>query len=102
MPIKRNPLVPEPLTVGRGGCTETVRIHPMRGKIFLLMSKGSIGKPLNERPTSMIRFDGRQWWDCSYYEIIGQTGWLCVRDICSVRLSNKEFEEIFGKVEVRK
>ena len=94
----------EPQIIQNNGCTNPIRIHPIRGDVLGFEQK--VFRVINGRYTrvndshvSLIKLDGRQWWTCYYYDV-GDHGWVCERDNVYLRLSEQEFIEHFGKINV--
>lgn len=92
----------EPQVIQNNGCTKPIRIHPIIGDV--LYFKHDVFKVLDGKRTyilddhvSLIKLDGRQWWECYYYDV-GEHGWVCERDNIYLRLAESDFIRHFGKI----
>lgn len=91
----------EPLVIQGNGCTNPIRIHPVRNDVIAFRRdewRNNRNSPLSDLAT-LIKLDGRQWWTCFYYDQ-GEHGWFCERDNIYMRLSEKDFIRQFGKITV--
>ena len=88
------------LQIGSNGCTEPIKIHPAK--------TGSTDLTDEERLhwydyVSLIFFTKRQIWEVYYFRSasgIG-SGWVARRSGMYLRMTEKDFEEFFGKYKIK-
>lgn len=84
----------EPLVVRGNSCTDKIRIRPVRSDCIAFQKYKE-----NDNHASLVCISKRQWWTCYHYNV-GEIGWVCERDAIYLRLSEDDFERIFGRIEV--
>lgn len=99
--ITQNPAVDAPLVTKGNGCTEPIRLHPIRSDTLILWrdeenAAYEIDKAFCKG--SLVHLDGRQWWSVYYYD--WGNGWNCERKNVCLRLDEKDFQRIFGYIPV--
>ena len=94
----------EVLKVGNNGCTDRMRVKPIKSGTLILWSdelnkEHTIFKGFGRSWASLVKFDTRQVWTVYHYDV-GDIGWVCERPGLYLRLSEKDFAKYFGNYEL--
>jgi hypothetical protein len=81
------------LQINDNCCTDEIKIHPVKGSVYFL-SGGQYDKGVH------IFMDKRQLWKVYYYRFADTQGWVVRRGIVRIRMPEKDFNEIFGDIEI--
>lgn len=74
-------------------CTDTIKIHPITAKVFYIDNG-------NYETGVHLFINKRQVWTAYYYRFADCQGWQLSHGMIRLRLTDKEFREIFGDIEI--
>ena len=91
------------LKLKSNGCTEHIRIHPIKSGSWFLVPINMTEKEKNSQYlcTSIIIFDIRQIWDVYYSKFEDGAVWVVERRGLYLRMRDKDFIYFFGEYKIQ-
>lgn len=80
------------LKLNPNGCTERMRVQPIRGGVWYVVPEGG-----DQSFVSVVSFDPRQVWEVCFFNTCQGTGWAVEKNNLYLRMSEEDFERFFGR-----